>query len=63
MLHTPDATYLIIAYAVIWIGFFAYLGWIALRLRGLRTELETVRELVDERERDGAASGRPVDVP
>jgi CcmD family protein len=53
MLHTPGATYLIIAYAVIWIGFFAYLGWIALRLRGLRTELETVRELVDERERGG----------
>jgi CcmD family protein len=56
MLHTPDATYLIIAYAMIWIGFFVYLGWIALRLRGLRTELETVRELVDERERDGASS-------
>jgi CcmD family protein len=63
MLHTPDATYLIIAYAVIWIGFFAYLGWIALRLRGLRTELETVRELVDERERDGAVSGGPGDLP
>ena len=64
MLHTPDATYLIIAYTVIWIGFFAYLGWIALRLRGLRTELETVRELVDDRERDGGAAGRdPGDLP
>ena len=63
MVHTPDATYLIIAYAVIWIGFFAYLGWIALRLRGLRTELETVRELVNEREQDGAASSGPVDLP
>ena len=63
MLNTPDATYLIIAYAVIWIGFFAYLGWIALRLRGLRTELETVRELVDERERDGAASAGPGNLP
>jgi CcmD family protein len=64
MLHTPDATYLIIAYAVIWIGFFVYLGWIALRLRGLRTELETVRELVDDRERDGSAvSGTVRDLP
>jgi CcmD family protein len=63
MLHTPNATYLIIAYAVIWIGLFAYLGWIALRLRGLRTELETVRELVDERERDRTAAGGPADLP
>jgi CcmD family protein len=53
-MHYPDATFLIIAYAVIWIGFFAYIGWIALRLRGVRTELETVRELVEERE---SASG------
>jgi CcmD family protein len=56
-MHTPDATFLIIAFAVIWMGFFAYIGWIALRLRGVRTELETVRELVDERER--ASSNGP----
>jgi CcmD family protein len=59
-MHTPDATFLIIAYAVIWLGFFAYIGWIALRLRGVRTELETVRELVEEREStggNGAANG------
>ncbi len=49
-MHTPPATYLIITYAVIWVGFFAYLGWIALRMRGLRTELETVRELVEDHE-------------
>ena len=49
-MHYPPATYLIITYAVIWIGFFAYLGWIALRMRGLRTELETVRDLVEEHE-------------
>ena len=49
-MHYPPATYLIVTYAVIWIGFFAYLGWIALRMRGLRTELETVRELVEEQE-------------
>ena len=53
-MHTPDATFLIIAYAVIWLGFFAYIGWIALRLRGVRTELETVRELVEERESTGS---------
>jgi CcmD family protein len=53
-MHYPDATFLIIAYAVIWMGFFAYIGWIALRLRGVRTELETVRELVEER--DSASS-------
>ena len=53
-MHTPEATYLIIAYAVIWIGFFAYLGWLTLRLRGARTELETVRELVQERQRRDA---------
>jgi CcmD family protein len=53
-MHTPGATFLIIAYAVIWMGFFAYIGWLALRLRGVRTELETVRELVEERERAGS---------
>lgn len=44
-------TYLVAAYVIVWVGLLAYLGWIALRLRGVRTELETVRELVEERER------------
>ncbi len=57
-MHNPEATYLIIAYAVIWIGFFAYLGWLMLRLRGARTELETVRELVEEHQRRGASGDR-----
>jgi CcmD family protein len=57
-MHTPEATYLIIAYAIIWIGFFAYLGWLMLRLRGARTELETVRELVQERQRGDTSSDR-----
>jgi CcmD family protein len=56
-MHSPEATYLIIAYTVIWIGFFAYLGWLTLRLRGVRTELETVRELVEERQHHGADAG------
>jgi CcmD family protein len=41
------ATFLVLAYAVAWIGLLAYLGWIALRVRGVRTELETVRALVE----------------
>jgi CcmD family protein len=41
---------LVIAYAVIWLALLGYLGWIALRLRGVRDELATVRALVDERE-------------
>ena len=43
--------YVVAAYALIWIGLLTYIGWIALRMRGVRTELETVRELLDERER------------
>ena len=43
-------TYLVIAYIVMWAGLLVYLGWIALRMRGVRTELEAVRELVRERE-------------
>jgi CcmD family protein len=50
-------TFLVIAYAIIWLGLLGYLGWLALRLRGVRTELDAVRELVDEREQrmSGAA--------
>lgn len=43
-------TYLVLTYAVLWLGFMVYLGWITLRLRGVRTEVEAVRELVDGRE-------------
>ena len=45
-------TYLVLAYIIMWAGVLAYLGWIALRMRGVRTELESVRELVREREQD-----------
>jgi CcmD family protein len=47
-------SYVVAAYALIWIGLLAYIGWIALRMRGVQTELETVRELVEERERTTA---------
>jgi CcmD family protein len=49
--------FLIAAYIVVWLGFFAYLGWLALRMRGVRTELETVRALVDEHDRAGGQEG------
>ncbi|HEU4781856.1 MAG TPA: hypothetical protein VFS83_00810 [Ktedonobacterales bacterium] len=53
-------TYLVIAYIVMWAGLLVYLGWIALRMRGVRTELEAVRELVREREQ-GADQGNGAD--
>ncbi len=49
--------FLIAAYIVVWLGSFAYLGWLALRMRGVRTELETVRALVDEHDRAGGQEG------
>jgi hypothetical protein len=45
-------TYLVVTYAVLWLGMLAYLGWIALRLRGVRTEVEAVRDLIEERAGD-----------
>jgi CcmD family protein len=42
-------TYLVAAYAIAWAGLFAYLAVIALRLRGVRTELAAVEELVREK--------------
>ena len=42
-------TYLVAAYAIAWAGLFAYLAFIALRLRGVRTELAAVEELVREK--------------
>lgn len=50
-----DGTYLVIAYIIMWAGVLGYLGWIALRMRGVRTELEAVRELVREREQNAVA--------
>lgn len=43
-------TYLIAAYAIIWVGLFAYLGVVMLRIRGVRTELAAVSELVREQQ-------------
>lgn len=53
-------TYLVIAYIIMWAGVLAYLGWIALRIRGVRAELESVRELVRERDQS-ATTGQGVE--
>ena len=40
--------YLVAAYAIAWVGLFAYLAVVMLRIRGVRTELAAVEELVRE---------------
>jgi CcmD family protein len=42
--------YLIAAYAVAWLGLFIYLAVVALRIRGVRTELVAVEALVHEQQ-------------
>jgi hypothetical protein len=46
-----EVGFLVAAYAIFWIALLVYVGWIALRLRGVRNDVEAVRELLDERER------------
>lgn len=53
-----NLSYLIIAYAVVWLALLGYIGWVALRMHGVRTEVETVRELVRERERETSVPPR-----
>jgi hypothetical protein len=48
--------FLIITYAIVWLGLMAYLGWITLRMRGVRADVESARELLDERQRKGVQS-------
>jgi CcmD family protein len=42
--------FLVAAYAIAWVGIFAYIGWIALRLRGARTQLAAIDEVLREHE-------------
>jgi CcmD family protein len=42
-------TYLVAAYIIAWAGLFVYLAVIALRIRGVRTELAAVEELLREK--------------
>ena len=43
-----SSMYLIAAYAVVWLGLFVYLAFVAMRMRAVRTELAAVEELVRE---------------
>jgi CcmD family protein len=40
--------YLVAAYIIVWVGLFAYLAFVTMRIRGVRTELAAVEELVRE---------------
>ena len=40
---------LVIGYALIWLALMAYLGWLTLRMRGVRADLEAARELLERR--------------
>ncbi len=42
--------YLVAAYIVVWVGLLLYLGIVALRMRGVRTELAAMEELLSERQ-------------
>jgi CcmD family protein len=48
--------YLIAAYAIVWAGLFAYLAVVMLRIRGVRTELAAVTELVREQQQKETSS-------
>jgi hypothetical protein len=50
------ANFVIITYGVVWLGLMAYLGWITLRMRGVRAEVESARELLDTQQRERAQS-------
>ena len=43
-----SSIYLILAYAVVWLGLFVYLAVVTMRMRAVRTELAAVEELVRE---------------
>ena len=42
--------YLVAAYAIVWIALFAFLAVLMLRIRGVRTELAAVEQLVREQQ-------------
>lgn len=49
-------SYLIAAYAIAWVGLFVYLAVVMLRIRGVRTELAAVQELVREQQEKAPAT-------
>jgi CcmD family protein len=42
--------YLVAAYAIVWIGLFIFLAVLMLRIRGVRTELAVVEQMVREQQ-------------
>ncbi len=40
--------FLVAAYVIAWVGLFAYLAFVVIRIRSVRTELAAVEELVRE---------------
>ncbi len=42
--------YLVAAYAIAWVGLFIYLAVLSLRIRGVRTELAAVQEILREQQ-------------
>jgi len=44
-------SYLIAAYAIAWVGLFAYLAVVMMRIRGVRVELAAVEEMVHEQQK------------
>lgn len=49
-----DNGFLIVAYLIVWLGLLGYLGWVTLRMRGVQADLQSVRELVEQREQSNA---------
>ena len=47
-------SFLVAAYIVIWVGLLIYLGFVVLRMRGVRTELAAIEELVREQQQNEA---------
>lgn len=43
-----SSIYLVVAYAVLWVGLFGYIAVVALRMRAVRTEIAAVEELMRE---------------
>jgi CcmD family protein len=48
ILSMQGSNYLVAAYAIVWLGLFAYLAFLAMRVRSVQTELAAVQELVHE---------------
>ncbi|HEY0757104.1 MAG TPA: hypothetical protein VGD98_24335 [Ktedonobacteraceae bacterium] len=44
--------FLVIAYIIAWVGLLIYLGFIALRMNGVYTELAAIEELMREQQHE-----------